>query len=107
MIRRNPDQRPTVPGYFTLPEIACHRPARGGAVRSGQPAGSGLGPGSVVAGYRIEAEISRGAMATVFRAHDERLGRTVALKILAPELATDHQFRARFMRESRATAITD
>ena len=76
-------------------------------MRSGHPAGSGLGPGSVIAGYRIEALISHGGMATVFRAHDERLGRTVALKILAPELATDHKFRARFMRESRATAITD
>ncbi len=66
-----------------------------------------MGPGSVIAGYRIEALVSHGGMATVFRAHDGRLGRTVALKILAPELAIDHKFRARFMRESRATAITD
>jgi serine/threonine protein kinase len=76
-------------------------------VRSGDAAGSELGPGSVIAGYRIEAQISHGGMATVFRAHDERLGRTVALKILAPELASDREFRARFVRESRATAITD
>lgn len=74
---------------------------------SGQPAGSELGEGSVIAGYRIEARIGRGGMATVFRAHDERLGRTVALKVLAPALTTDLHFRARFVRESRAAAATD
>jgi serine/threonine-protein kinase len=46
-------------------------------------------------------------MATVFRALDEQLGRTVALKILAPALAADQEFRARFIRESRAAAATD
>jgi len=76
-------------------------------VSAGHPAGRGLRPGTVIAGYRIEALISRTAMATVFRAHDERLGRTVALKVLAPTLANDRQFRARFLRESHATAITD
>ncbi len=76
-------------------------------MNAGQPAWSGLGPGSAVAGYRIEARIGRGGMATVFRAHDERLGRTVALKILAPALADDEEFRNRFIRESRAAAVTD
>jgi serine/threonine-protein kinase len=46
-------------------------------------------------------------MAMVFRARDESLGRTVALKILAPALADDAAFRERFIRESRAAAVVD
>ena len=46
-------------------------------------------------------------MAVVFRARDERLGRTVALKILAPALADDAEFQRRFIRESRAAAAID
>jgi serine/threonine protein kinase len=63
--------------------------------------------GDQVAGYRIEAEIGRGGMATVFRALDAKLGRTVALKILAPRLADDESFRRRFIHESRAAAAVD
>ena len=68
---------------------------------------AGLAPGAVVAGYRLEGRIGAGGMAVVFRAMDERLGRTVALKVLAPALAGDGQFRERFIRESRAAAAVD
>src|SRR6204780_5746781 len=67
----------------------------------------GLAPGSLVAGYRLEARIGAGGMAVVFRARDEALGRTVALKVLAPALAGDDEFRERFVRESRAAAAVD
>ena len=60
--------------------------------------------GSLLAGYRLEAQIGAGGMAVVFRARDERLGRLVALKILAPGLAEDQEFRRRFIAESRAAA---
>jgi len=67
----------------------------------------GFGAGSRIAGYRLEQRIGAGGMAVVFRARDERLGRLVALKILAPGLAADDHFRQRFVRESRAAAAVD
>jgi serine/threonine protein kinase len=67
----------------------------------------GLAAGSRVAGYLLEEEIGAGGMAVVFRARDERLDRLVALKLLAPGLAADEQFRRRFLRESRAAAAVD
>ncbi len=66
-----------------------------------------LAPGDQVAGYQIQQRIGRGGMAVVYRALDLRLGRTVALKVLAPELGADEGFRLRFMRESRAAAGVD
>jgi serine/threonine-protein kinase len=67
----------------------------------------GFAVGSLVAGYRLEQQIGLGGMAVVFRATDDRLGRPVALKILAPALAADAAFRQRFVRESRAAAAVD
>jgi tRNA A-37 threonylcarbamoyl transferase component Bud32 len=66
-----------------------------------------LAVGTEVAGYRVEAFISRGGMAVVYRAHDRRLGRRVALKLLAPELSQDERFQQRFLRESRLAASLD
>ncbi|HMG63993.1 MAG TPA: serine/threonine-protein kinase, partial [Streptosporangiaceae bacterium] len=63
--------------------------------------------GSLVAGYRLEQQIGQGGMAVVYRAHDSRLDRDVALKVLAPALAEDDSFRQRFIRESRAAARVD
>ncbi|CAM5393713.1 serine/threonine-protein kinase [Streptomyces purpurascens] len=63
--------------------------------------------GQQIAGYRIEKEIGRGGMAVVYRARDLRLERTVALKLLAPELARNDTFRRRFTHESRAAAAID
>jgi serine/threonine protein kinase len=67
----------------------------------------GLAPGEQIAGYQIEAPIGRGGMAVVYRALDLRLGRQVALKVLAPHLGEDEAFRQRFIRESRAAAGVD
>src|SRR5579862_4179751 len=68
---------------------------------------AGLGPGSRVAGYRLDRQVGAGGMAVVFRAHDERLNRQVALKLLAPRLADDAEFRRRFLGESQAAAAVD
>src|ERR671936_971007 len=63
--------------------------------------------GTEVAGYRIERVLGRGGMSVVYLAHDPRLKRNVALKLLAPELAEDERFRVRFQRESQRAASLD
>jgi YVTN family beta-propeller protein len=63
--------------------------------------------GSELAGYQIEALIGRGGMGAVYRAEELTLGRKVALKVIAPELAEDSRFRERFLRESRIAASLD
>lgn len=54
--------------------------------------------------YRLIEPIARGGMAVVWQARDERLGRTVAVKVLHTRLAADDSFRERFRREAVATA---
>ncbi|MFF8279641.1 serine/threonine-protein kinase [Streptomyces lateritius] len=66
-----------------------------------------LEPGEELAGYRIESFIARGGMAVVYLARDLSLGRPVALKLLAPELTSHANFRARFVRESELAASVD
>jgi serine/threonine protein kinase len=63
-----------------------------------------LGMSGQVAGYQLEECIGRGDVAVVYLARDVRLDREVAVKILAPELAGDAAFRAKFLYESRAAA---
>jgi len=54
--------------------------------------------------YRVEQELGRGGMAKVYRGQDTVLGRTVAIKILAPQFADDQDFVHRFRREAQAAA---
>jgi hypothetical protein len=63
--------------------------------------------GATVAGYRIEAVAGRGGMGVVYRAQDMTLERTIALKVIAPEHASDAKYRKRFVRETLATAGVD
>ncbi len=60
---------------------------------------------SLLAGrYEVGELIGRGGMADVHKGRDARLGRTVAIKLLKPSLATDPTFRARFRKEAQAAA---
>ncbi|TCI71938.1 Stk1 family PASTA domain-containing Ser/Thr kinase [Exiguobacterium sp. SH0S7] len=52
--------------------------------------------------YRIEQQIGSGGMANVYRAHDEILNRTVAIKVLRSEFSHNEQFIRRFEREAHA-----
>jgi serine/threonine protein kinase len=54
--------------------------------------------------YELDGEIGRGGMAVVYRARDVRLNRTVAVKVLPPELAYDPAIRMRFTREAQTSA---
>lgn len=68
------------------------------------PLATDLRSGTVLAGYRLEEIAGRGGMGVVYRAQHLHLERTVALKLLSPDAASDPGFRERFMRESRAAA---
>jgi serine/threonine-protein kinase len=54
--------------------------------------------------YQLTHLVARGGMAQVYRAHDELLDRTVALKVLFPELSVDPTFVERFRREAQSAA---
>jgi YVTN family beta-propeller protein len=73
------------------------RPAR-------HDAASGLVPGASFAGYRVEAVAGEGAIGVIYRATQLALGRPVALKLIAAEVAKDAAFRARLERETRLAA---
>ena len=54
--------------------------------------------------YELDGVVGRGGMAEVYRAHDIRLDRVVAIKTLRIDLARDHTFQARFRREAQSAA---
>src|SRR4051812_18554003 len=67
----------------------------------------GLPPGFQLAGYVIERELGRGGMGVVYSARQPGLGRRVALKVIADELANEPAYVVRFRRESQLAALVE
>ncbi len=63
--------------------------------------------GRTVSHFRVVEKVGQGGMGVVYRAEDLKLGRTVALKFLAPHISVSEEYRARFVREARALAAID
>ena len=60
--------------------------------------------GTDFAGYRLRSVLGRGGMSVVYQAENPRLLSLIALKVLAPDLASDEVFRTRFREESQIAA---
>ncbi len=66
-----------------------------------------LGPGDRFADYIVEKEVGRGGMGVVYLANQQGLNRRVALKVIAPHLIRDDDFRRRFEQEAQSAAAID
>ena len=92
--------------------LNAHDAAAGFLEREGRPSSRtgtsievdarGLEPGTRLGAFEIVAPLGSGGMGQVYRARDTRLDRSVALKVLAPDLARSASSRERFEREAQA-----
>ena len=76
------------------------------AILDAMVASAGVRPARVPAltKYEVLEELGHGGMATVYRAHDKRLGRDVAIKVLHPHLRESREIAHRFEAEAKAVA---
>ena len=79
-------------------------PGRAGPANRLPPTMSDTPPPVYNGRYELSRQIARGGTAQVYLAHDLLLDRPVALKMLFPELSSDHSFVERFRREAQAAA---
>ena len=66
-----------------------------------------LAPGTHLGPYAIVSQLGQGGMGVVYTAHDPRLKRTVAIKLLPPDLTKDDTAKQRFLQEAQAASALD
>ena len=66
-----------------------------------------LQPGATLGPYAIRAQLGRGGMGVVYTAHDPRLKRQVAIKLLTPDSTRDETAKQRFLQEAQAASALD
>jgi serine/threonine protein kinase len=88
-------------GVCVLPPAGPQGHVKGGVVNAELSAGQTFG------GYHIVELVASGGMGLVYRAEQRILGRTVALKVIRPEIAESGDYRSRFLREVRFAAAVD
>src|SRR3954469_14334255 len=89
-----PDERPPRPDTLSVPSSDGNASGGGDIVRSGRMLGR----------YALAEPLGHGAMATVFRARDQQLGRAVAVKVMNFAVAARDDSGERFRREAQAVA---
>src|SRR5204862_1774187 len=95
--RHGPDRRASTDHRRAALRRGAEAP-RADQVAMGLTVGDRLGP------YEILSALGAGGMGEVYRAHDTKLGRDVALKVIPDTLALDPDRRARFQREAQVLA---
>ena len=66
-----------------------------------------LDPGATLGPYTLRAELGHGGMGVVYTAHDPRLDRQAAIKVLPPDLTRDETAKQRFLQEAKAASALD
>ncbi len=64
-------------------------------------------PGTQLGPYAIVSQLGQGGMGVVYQAQDPRLDRSVAIKLLPPDLTRDEIAKQRFLREAKAASALD
>jgi serine/threonine protein kinase len=65
-----------------------------------------VGPGTQIDHFRVDHELGRGGAGVVYLAHDTRLGRKVAIKMLPPEIVNNPEILHRWKREARLLVVS-